>query len=306
MNRTFLVTGGAGFIGSHIVDALVAEGEKVTVVDIKSVQEACNIQHQLEKVNYLQGDISDEVFMNTVCKGQQYIIHLAAIVSVPLSIKDPIGTHNTNVNGTLTVFNAARLSGVKRVVYASSAAVYGDTSSSLVSENDDLNCLSPYAVHKRTNEIYAQYYSESGQFETIGLRYFNVFGLRQDSNSGYSGIISLLRKHILAGTVIKIFGDGEQTRDFVSVKDVVAANLLAIDQGVSGDIYNIATGQETSLNSLIFKIEASAGKKLLTESLASREGDVKHSCASIEKAKNDLSYSPKHSIGGELSELISS
>ncbi len=302
--RTFLVTGGAGFIGSHIVDALVGQGAEVTVVDIKSVSEAVNLLHQLGNIDYVQGNICDEKLMNKVCENKQHVIHLAAIVSVPLSIEEPIAAHNTNVNGTLSVLAAAKKNGVKRVVYASSAAVYGDTSNVPVLEDAELNPQSPYAIHKRINEIYARYYGLSSDLETIGLRYFNVFGLRQDPSSPYSGVISLLRKHLQAGTKPTIFGTGEQTRDFVSVKDVVAANLLALENGQSGSVYNIGTGQEISLNDLIVLIEKITDNPFPTNSAPRRPGDIDRSCASIQKAKVELLYSPQYSLTEELEELL--
>lgn len=304
MKDKFLVTGGAGFIGSHIVDALVDKGAEVTVVDLKPKSEAENLSHQFENIRYVQGDICDETLMNELCANQQYVIHLAAIVSVPLSVEDPIGTHQTNVNGTLAVFNAAKENGVKRLVYASSAAVYGDTNALPVPEDTELNPQSPYAIHKRINEMYAQYFSHSGQLETIGLRYFNVFGLRQDPNSPYSGVISLLRKHLQAGTKPTIFGTGEQTRDFVSVKDVVAANLLALENGAPGSVYNIGTEQEISLNDLLKEIEVITGAPFPTETAPARVGDIDRSCASIQKAKKELGYSPQCSLAEELKDLL--
>lgn len=302
--KKFLITGGAGFIGSHLVDALVESGGEVTVVDIKPVTEATNLVHQLEKIRYVEGDICDEKLMNEVCKGQRYVIHLAAIVSVPLSVKDPVTTHKINVDGTLSVFEAAKNNGIKRLVYASSAAVYGNTDSLPVPEEEKLRPQSPYALHKMINEMYGHYYSESGQLETIGLRYFNVFGLRQDPSSPYSGVISLLRKHLLEGTKPTIFGTGEQTRDFVSVKDVVAANLLALENGVPGSVYNIGTEHEISLNELISLIENITVTPFLTNAAPVRPGDIERSCASIQRAKTELGYSPEHILTEELKELL--
>jgi len=304
MNKKILITGGAGFIGSHLVDALVENGAEVTVLDIKSIDEAANLSNQLEKINYIEGDICDKESMNKVCEDKHYVIHLAAVVSVPVSVKDPAGTHEVNVNGTLNVFEAAKNNGVKRVVYASSAAVYGDTDALPVTEEEMLNPQSPYAIHKRINEMYGQYYSESGQLETVGLRYFNVFGLRQDPSSPYSGVISLLRRHLLEGTKPIIFGTGEQTRDFVSVKDVVTANLLALENGQSGSVYNIGTEQEISLNELISLIEKITDTPFPTDSGPVREGDIERSCASIQKAKTELGYAPKHSLAEELKDLL--
>lgn len=294
MYSSYLVTGGAGFIGSHTVDTLLAEGKRVTVLDIVPETDAKNLASVMTNLQYIQGDITNYDVVTKAMQGIDCVIHLAAEVSVPVSIQYPIRTHNTNVNGTLNVFQAAEENGVRSIVYASSAAVYGDTNQLPVTEAQQTSPQSPYALHKLINEQYAVYYAKRGTLSMVGLRYFNVFGPRQDPGSAYSGVISLCRKHLLDGTTFTIFGDGEQTRDFVSVFDVATANLLASEKGKSGNVYNIATGTDVSLNTLLEEVNSISSKTLTVEYGAPRPGDIVRSCASIEKAKDELGYQPVH------------
>lgn len=302
----YLVTGGAGFIGSHLVDALVAGGAAVTVLDIKPWEVAKqNLNHQKEHIAYVTGDICDQTLMNELVQAHEYIFHQAAVVSVPLSIENPLGTHHTNVTGTNTVFEAAARGGIRRVVYASSAAVYGNTTMVPVSEEETLAPLSPYALHKLINEQTAQYYRETNQLETVGLRYFNVYGVRQDPQSPYAGVISLFAAHAQAGTSPTVYGDGEQTRDFVSVADVVEANLKAMHATtVSEPVFNIGTGQETSLNALLKTISTVAGTPVEPVYTAPRVGDIHRSCADITKAQSCLDFIPQTSLADGLQPLL--
>jgi len=226
--KTYLVTGGAGFIGSHLVEALVSKG-KVKVLDNLCTGALENLDSVKNEVEWIEGSVEDVGLLSKVMRGVEVVFHEAAIASVPSSFEDPLGTHATNLTGTLNVLWAAKQCGVKRVVYASSAAVYGNMARSLQSELNTPHPLSPYAIHKHASEQYAQLFSAQFGLETVGLRYFNVFGPRQDPRSSYSGVISKFIEQMTQGKVPVIFGDGQQTRDFVYVKDVVAANLLAAE-----------------------------------------------------------------------------
>jgi UDP-glucose 4-epimerase len=305
MKSRYLVTGGAGFIGSHVVDALLSRGEEVSVVDIKTKEEATNLAHALDGINYVEGDIRDSVLMEKLCSNHTHVVHLAAVVSVPASINDPVETHDTNVNGTLTVFESARKGSVKRVIYASSAAVYGDTKTVPTPETETLKPLSPYGLHKVINEEYARLYTSTFGLPTVGLRFFNVFGERQDPSSPYSGVISIFGKCMREGKQPTIFGDGKQTRDFVYVGNIVHACLFALEgEGVPGDIYNVGTGMETSLEELVASMNRALGTDMGATRAAPREGDIARSCASIEKIQKDTRYSPDVSLEEGLMRLL--
>ena len=303
-DKKVLVTGGAGFIGSHVVEELVRDGQTVTVLDLKAADAAPNLAAVREQIEYVSGDIRDAAVMDQLCRAHTRIIHLAALVSVPESVADPVTYNATNVDGTLQVFKSAAAGGVTRVVYASSAAVYGDAGTAAVSETDPTDPRSPYAVQKLVNELYARYYSETTDLETIGLRFFNVYGDRQDPTSSYSGIITILRQHLLAGTEATIFGDGEQTRDYIHVSDVARACALALTNGTSGAVYNVATGHKTSLNELVTQLSAAAGTPINTTHGPERAGDVRHSLAEVQKAAAELDFTASVDLSAGLATLL--
>ncbi len=337
----YLVTGGAGFIGSHIVDALVEVNHEVVVLDNLSSGHKENLSNVWKKIMFVEGDVRDAETCLKAAEGCDGIFHEAALVSVPDSINRPRDNHDINITGTLNVLEAARANGVKRVVFASSAANYGDNPELPKHEEMLPEPKSPYAMAKVTGEHYLNVYAECFGLETVALRYFNVFGPRQDPSSMYSGVISIFSERILKGLPITIYGDGQQTRDFVNVKDVVAANLLAmttvkIVQDVEavkteGDdppltfnegsarfnersvstrgsaafsIFNIATGSQTSLLQLLGALGEICGTKPEVRFSPSRPGDIQHSLADISKARNVLAYAPKVDLKDGLSELM--
>ncbi|GAB4279737.1 MAG: NAD-dependent epimerase/dehydratase family protein [Candidatus Promineifilaceae bacterium] len=290
-----LVTGGAGFIGSHLVEALITRGDNVRVLDNLSSGHLCNLDGL--PLEFIQGDIRD---FDTVCQaadGCDFVFHQAALVSVPLSIEDPKLNHDVNVTGTLHVFEAARRVGVKQVVYASSAAVYGDRPSLPVSENDRPCPISPYAVAKWMNEQMATLYNRQYGLVCVGLRYFNVFGPRQDSSSPYSGVLSVFCDAARMGKGVTIYGDGMQTRDFVYVRDVVAANLAAASLKLADEtapsIFNIGRGEVVSLRELVTVVERVGGRPLPITYAPPRLGDIRHSLADIRLAAQYLHYQPQ-------------
>lgn len=300
-----LVTGGAGFIGSHCVDALLKQGHAVVVFDIKSWPEAeKNLGHVQDKITYIEGDIRDIASLKTAYVGVTHVLHLAAIVSVPLSVAEPIATHGTNVTGTLHVFELARQAGIARVVYASSAAVYGDTEVVPTPELTALRPTSPYGLHKCTNEQYAQIYNDAYGMRVMGLRFFNVYGSRQDPTSLYSGVISIFNDRLSLGQSIMVYGDGNQTRDFVHVHDVAAvcvASLLDPEQATG--VCNVGTGNAVSLKELIITLEAVLQCTAVVSHESGRVGDIQHSCADVTKLRALLGQAPATSLEVGLQEL---
>jgi len=306
MQKSYIITGGAGFIGSHTVDALVGLGEKVTILDIKPYSEAVNIHHQKDKITYIEGDIRDTKLLLKLFKDHTHVLHLAAIVSVPLSIENPIETHDTNVNETLSVLDAARRSNIKRVVYASSAAVYGDTSLVPTKEDSKLSPMSPYGLHKLMNEHYAKLYTNVYGVETVGLRYFNVFGKRQDPSSPYSGVISIFADRLRRDEQVTIYGDGSATRDFVHINNIVSANLEALNvENIASNIFNVGSGTETSISKLFSTMNSIAGKNHTAKHKDNRDGDIQRSCASIEKISKETGYNIKTSLEDGLGDVLS-
>jgi UDP-glucose 4-epimerase len=287
------VTGGAGFIGSHIVDALVESGVAVTVVDDFSTGKRANIEQVRDTIELFEGSIVDTDLLRKAFTGADAVIHLAALPSVPKSIQLPLETNMVNEVGTLSVFVAARDAGVDRVVYASSSSVYGDTPTLPKVETMPTNPLSPYAVQKLTAELYGRVFMNVYGLKTIGLRYFNIFGPRQDPHSVYSAVIPKFVSLIQKGERPVIYGDGEHTRDFTYVQNAVAANLCALraTQGF-GEAYNIASGNRISLNELMEKINGILGTNALAEYAAPRQGDIKDSFADIKKAHHTFGYEP--------------
>jgi UDP-glucose 4-epimerase len=289
-----LVTGGAGFIGSHLVDALMREGTRVSVIDNLSTGKRENLPEAAMNFVFHEGDIRDWALLRKVMEGVDVVFHQAAVVSVPLSVAEPLESAAVNEMGTLSVLEAARQAGCRRVVLASSSAVYGDDPELPKHEAMALWPLSPYAVQKMVGERYAGLYSTLYGLETTCLRYFNVFGPRQDPASPYSGVISIFMDRAVADQAPAIYGDGEQTRDFVYVQDVIAANLLAAaEKGAAGKIFNIGTGITITINRLWQLVAEMAGITLTPEYKTAREGDILHSVAAIDASRRDLGFVPR-------------
>jgi UDP-glucose 4-epimerase len=288
---TYLVTGGAGFIGSHIVDALLAEGHRVRVLDNFATGKRENIAHVLDRIELIEGDVRDQGAVRRAADGMDYVLHQAALPSVPRSIKDPLTTHEVNATGTLNVLIAARDARVNRVVYASSSSVYGDTPELPKREDMTPRPKSPYAVSKLAAEHYCRAFWEAYGLETVCLRYFNVFGPRQDPNSQYAAVIPRFISALLNGGEICIYGDGEQTRDFTYVDNVVRANLLAaVAPGAAGAVCNVACGRQTSLVALIDMLAELTGERPEPIFEPARPGDVRDSLADLAQARGTVGY----------------
>ena len=290
-----LVTGGAGFIGSHIVEALVESGARVRVVDNLSTGYLRNLEHVSGKVDFLQGDLADEDVARRAVDGVEIVFHEAALPSVPRSVAKPRETHLASVESTFNLLLMARDARVRRVVYAASSSAYGDQPTLPKVETMRPEPLSPYAAAKLVGEYYCQVFTRSYGLETVCLRYFNVFGPRQDPSSPYSGVISLFVNKLLRGETATIYGDGEQTRDFSYVKNAVEANLLAAEtrKGI-GEVINIANGQQISINELFRVIAGLVGRnEIQPQYQPARTGDVMHSLADISRAREFLGFEPK-------------
>jgi UDP-glucose 4-epimerase len=288
-----LVTGGAGFIGSHLVEALVERGHTVRVLDNFSTGDAANLESVRERVRVFDGDITDLTTVRAAVQGVEVVFHQAALASVPRSVADPMATHQACVNGTLHVLLAAREAGVRRVVYAASSSAYGNSVRLPKCESDPTLPLSPYAVAKLAGEQYCAAFSEVYGLETVRLRYFNVFGPRQTPDSPYAAVIPKFMQAMTSGRSPVLHGDGEQSRDFTFVADVVRANLLAAEApGISGKVYNIACGRRTSLLELVAHLNTLLGYAIKPTHAPARPGDVRHSQASISRAREDLGYEP--------------
>ena len=294
-----LVTGGAGFIGSHIVEALVNRGDRVAVIDDLSTGRAENLSHLGDRVRFVQGDICDLELMRRLTDGVDTVFHQAAIPSVPRSVREPLACNRAAVDGTLSVLLAARDAKVKRLVYASSSSVYGETQVLPKVEVMPTQPISPYAVAKLAGELYASVFWRVYGLQTVSLRYFNVFGPRQDPNSPYSGVIVKFIRTLVRGEVPVIFGDGKQTRDFTYVENVVQANLLAAEapaEGVVGRVFNIGTGVETELNDLLAAIAGAMGKPARARHEPPRPDDIRNSLADVTLAHRFLNYQPRVSL----------
>ncbi|MBI4918608.1 SDR family oxidoreductase [archaeon] len=290
----FLVTGGAGFIGSNIVDYLVSNADnKVVVIDDLSTGKIENLKDIKDKIEFHQQTILDLDFLKQVMKDVDYVLHQAAIPSVAKSVKDPLKTHQVNIDGTLNILIAARDSGVKRVVYASSSSVYGDQKGNFKHESMTPQPLSPYATQKLMGEHYCKNFNNLYGLKTVCLRYFNVFGPRQDPKAEYSAVIPAFITKILRREQPIIYGDGAQSRDFTYVDDVLQANILACEsQDAPGEVFNIAYGNSTSLNDLLLEINQILSTDIKPKRVEPRPGDVKQSCADISKAQQLLGYHP--------------
>ena len=301
---TYLVTGGAGFIGSHLSEELVRRGETVRVADSLVTGKRSNLDH-IPNVEFVQGDLADIEFAKSVVQGCDYVLHQAAIPSVPRSVKDPITSNRANVDGTLNVLVAARDAGVRRLVFAGSSSAYGDTPTLPKDEDMPTNPLSPYALQKVVGEQYLQMFTKLYGLETVSIRYFNVFGPRQDPSSPYSGVISVFATALLENRSPKIYGDGEQTRDFTYVANVVDGVLRACEAtGASGQVINVATGGRISLNELFKEMKKIVGASVNPEYVEPRAGDVRDSQADIRKAKDILGYKPTVSFEDGLKRTI--
>jgi len=301
-----LVTGGAGFIGSHIVDRLLKEGFEVTVIDNLSTGRRENIAHHQNRkgFHFIKGDIRDTALINKVVEDVDAVFHEAALVSVPRSIEDPLLTNEINVFGTLNLLKACTDADVKRFVYASSTAIYGDTETLPLHEKLMPQPLSPYAVSKLAAENYVKIYHKVYGLNTICLRYFNVYGSRQ-TYSPYSGVITIFINNLLKNEPPIIYGDGKQTRDFIHVQDVVEANMLALTKKTAiGEVLNIATGNPTTINQLAEMLQQIMKTNLKPAYTNPRPGDIKHSYADITKAKKLLQYNPKISLKNGLTQLV--
>jgi UDP-glucose 4-epimerase len=301
---TYLVTGGAGFIGSHLVEALVDRGHAVRVADSLITGKRSNLDHVLS-AEFHEGDLADLDFAHRVARGCDYVLHQAAIPSVPRSVNDPVTSNRANVDATLNVLVAARDAGVKRVVFAGSSSAYGNTATLPKSEDMPANPLSPYALQKVVGEQYLQMFTRLYGLETVSIRYFNVFGPRQDPSSPYSGVISVFATALLENRSPRIYGDGGQTRDFTYVANVVDGVLRACEaQGASGEIINVATGGRISLNELFSVMKKIVGATVDPIYAELRQGDVRDSQADIRKAKRILGYEPTVSFEEGLKRTI--
>ncbi|MCX5715297.1 MAG: SDR family oxidoreductase [Candidatus Omnitrophica bacterium] len=294
MKKTYLVTGGAGFIGSNIVDELVRRGQRVKVVDSFITGRRENLKHLSGKIELVKGDIRDLNLMVKITKGIDYVIHQAAFRSVPKSVEDPTLCTETNVNGTLNVLIAAHKAKVKRVVYASSSSVYGDVIKFPQREEDDLFPLSPYGASKLAGEHYCKVYTATCGLETVGLRYFNVFGPRQNPESKYSAVIPIFIYKMVRGQRPVVDGDGKQSRDFTYVANVVEANLRAIvAKGASGQVINVGCGGSYSVLDIITALNKFIGKDIKPVFGPARKGDARKTKADISRLKKYLGITPK-------------
>jgi UDP-glucose 4-epimerase len=299
-----IVTGGAGFIGSHLAAELAGRGYRVLILDNLATGAMSNIAPILKNrnVTFTQGSITDLPLIQPLFQGARFVFHLAALPSVPRSVKDPLASHEANATGTLNVLLAARDAGVKKVIFSASSSVYGDTPTLPKREDMLPNPLSPYAVTKAAGEAYCQVFSRVYGLVTICLRYFNVYGPRQNPDSEYAAVIPKFIKMVLECKPPVIYGDGSQTRDFTFVKDAVAANILAAESDAAG-IYNIGGGKNITVNQLVKLIIELSGKKVNPVYQSTRAGDILHSLADISRAKT-FGYEPKYSLEEGLKQTL--
>lgn len=289
----YLVTGGAGFIGSNTVDELVQRGHSVVVLDDLSSGKEENLTEVRNKITFMKGSITELETVQKAMQAAEYVIHLAARTSVPRSVKDPLETNRINVEGTMNVLVAARDNKVKRVVFAASSSAYGETPTLPKVETMPPQPISPYGVSKYVGELYAYAFGKCYGLENVCLRYFNIFGPRQDPDSPYSGVLSRFATAFLEGERPTVFGDGEQTRDFTFVENAVQANLLACEaSGASGKVFNVGTGGRVSLNQTLQLLRKISGKQLQAIYDPPREGDIRDSQADISRASDVLGYEP--------------
>jgi len=301
----YLVTGGAGFIGSHMVEALRRRGDRVRVADSLVTGKRSNLGH-IDQVEFLEGDLADPAFAVEAVRGVDYVLHQAAIPSVPRSVDDPLTSNRANIDATLSLLVAARDAGVKRVVYAGSSSAYGNAAALPKQEDMPTGPLSPYALQKLVGEQYMQLFTELYGLSTVTIRYFNVFGPRQDPSSAYSGVISLFIRYLVEGRSPTIHGDGGQTRDFTFVTNVVDGALRASQatSDVSGKVINVATNSRISLNDLFQTIKSITGATVDPVYGPPRAGDVRDSLADITRARNLLGYTPIVGLEEGLRETV--
>jgi UDP-glucose 4-epimerase len=301
----FVVTGGAGFIGSHIVEKLANRGDEVVIVDNLFSGRLENLRHLVDTptVTFVNGSVTDLALLQKACKDADGIFHQAAITSVPRSVKDPLASNEANVTGTLNVLVAAQKCGIQKIVYASSSSVYGDTPTLPKREDMVPNPKSPYAITKMTGEYYLNVFHELYGMDTVSLRYFNVFGPRQDPNSEYSAVIPKFITKILHHESPVIYGNGSQTRDFTYVKDVVQANIRAMESSAQG-VFNIAYGNRISLIKLARTIMDALGEDLPLKYESGRSGDIHDSLADISAAQKAFGYAPEYTVITGLKETI--
>ena len=290
----YLVTGGAGFIGSNIVDELVRRSHEVVVLDDLSAGKEENLSSSRAKIDFRRGTIRDLAGVQSACHGADFVLHLAARTSVPRSVKDPLETNDVNIDGTLNVLVAARDAKVKRFVYAASSSAYGESPSLPKRESMQPQPNSPYGVAKYVGELYAQVFGRVYALENVSVRYFNVFGPRQDPTSQYSGVLARFMRAVLHGDSPVIFGDGEQSRDFTYIDNVVDETLRACDApGASGMVFNGGTGDRITLNEVLKLLEKITGKKIQAKYDPPRAGDIRDSQADISLARKYLGYEPR-------------
>jgi UDP-N-acetylglucosamine/UDP-N-acetyl-alpha-D-glucosaminouronate 4-epimerase len=299
MAMSVLVTGGGGFIGSHLVEALLQRGALVRALDNLTTGHRANLAGALahpqarKTFTFIEGDVTDRKTIQEAIKGVEYVLHQAALPSVQRSVEDPITSNQVNVEGTLNVLVAAQEAGVRRVVYASSSSVYGDSPQLPKIESMPTNPLSPYAVSKLAAEAYCRAFTRVYGLETVSLRYFNVFGPRQDPNSLYAAVLPRFIEALLSKESPVIYGDGAQSRDFTYIENVVQANLLALEAaGAGGEAFNIACGEKVTLKAVLECLAEFSNQVIAPEYQASRAGDIKHSLADISKAERMLGYRP--------------
>ena len=302
----YLVTGGAGFIGSNIVEKLLSIGEKVRVLDNFSTGKRGNILPFLDRIELVEGDIRSYHIVREAVDGVDFILHQAALPSVPRSIKDPITTNEVNVAGTLNILEAAKNTGIKRVVYASSSSVFGN--SAILPKKEDMATepVSPYAVSKLAGEKYCKVFFKVFGLETVILRYFNVFGPKQDPTSQYSGVIAKFINAFLNNKPITVYGDGEQSRDFTYVEDVVEANIISANcsSDCAGEVFNAARGDRVTLNQMIKLLKEIFNIDKQVIYTAPRPGDVKHSEADVSKIERELGYKTKTAFKDGLTKTV--
>ena len=300
-----LVTGGGGFIGSHVVDRLLGEGHDVRVLDNFATGRRENLLHVLDDIEVVEGDIQSYERVSNAVKGCEAVLHEAALPSVPRSVQDPLTSNATNVTGTLNVLLAARDAGVERVVYASSSSIYGANPELPKHEGLLPQPISPYAVAKLAGEGFCRSFHEVWGLETVALRYFNVFGPRQDPLSQYAAVVPRFITALMDGRPPSVFGDGEQTRDFTYVGNAVEGTVLAMSaEGAAGKVFNVAAGSRTSLNELLRTLERLSGRGVEPSYEDARPGEVRHSQADVSAAERELGFRPRYSVEEGLQETL--
>ncbi len=302
---TYLVTGGAGFIGSHLAARLVEQGRRVRVLDNFSTGKPGNMAAFRERIDLIEGSITDPETCRRACDGVEIVLHEAALPSVPKSVADPVSSHLTNIDGTFNMLMASRDAGVRRFVYAASSSAYGDTPTLPKVESIPPDPLSPYGVQKLTGEQYCTVFARCFGLQTLSIRYFNVFGPRQDPTSQYAAAIPAFVSAILEDRPPTVYGDGEQTRDFTFVENVVHANLLAASAPEThGEVINIACGERITVNAVIEQINTLLGKAVPSKHVDERPGDIKHSWADISLAERVIGFRPVVSFAEGLRRAI--